>query len=68
MGLFDRLLGNDQERASKYQGRESASQAAARKRREGHRRNLTTTARQGQAWEDADRARDRRGGWRRTTW
>lgn len=24
--------------------------------------------RKGQAWEDADRAAERRGGWRRTTW
>ncbi len=66
MGFWDRVLGNDHERAERYEGRESASEAAARKRREGHRRNLTTTARQGQAWEDADRQRDRRGGWYRT--
>lgn len=29
-------------------------------------RSATRAARQGQAWEDADRARDRRGGWYRT--
>ncbi|NJP74327.1 hypothetical protein [Streptomyces sp. C1-2] len=36
------------------------------------RRAKTTSARradrQGQAWEDADRQAERRGGWRRTTW
>jgi hypothetical protein len=34
-------------------------------RRAGHRRNLTNTARQGQAWEDTDRQQDRRGRWYR---
>ena len=28
-------------------------------------RSATRAARQGQAWEDADRARDKRGGWYR---
>jgi hypothetical protein len=65
MGLLDRLLGNDRERAARYEGRESASETAARKRREGHRRNLTRVARQGQAWEDRDRQQERRGGWYR---
>ncbi|MGW5477672.1 hypothetical protein [Streptomyces sp. NPDC004008] len=38
MGFLDRLLGNDRERAAtQYAGRESASETAARKRREGHR-------------------------------
>jgi hypothetical protein len=69
MAFLDRLFGNDHERAAtQYAGRESASQAAARKRREGHRRNATRAARQGQAWEDRDRARDRKGGWRLTDW
>lgn len=66
MGLFSRLLGNDHERAAQYEGRESATQTAARKRREGHHRNLRANAAAGQAWEDADRQQDRRGGWYRT--
>jgi hypothetical protein len=38
MGFLDRLFGNDHERAAtRYADRESASDAAARKRREGHR-------------------------------
>ena len=50
----------------KYQGRESATQQAARTRRQSHRRSVLGTARQGQAWEDADRAdeRARRGPYR----
>jgi hypothetical protein len=67
MGFLDRLLGNDHERAAQYDGRESASAASARKRREGHRRNATRADRQGQAWEDRDRASDRKGGWYRST-
>lgn len=50
--------------ATKYAGRESASQRAARvedddsaSRRRGHRRSLLGAARQGQAWEDRDRSR-----------
>ncbi|MGW2209931.1 hypothetical protein [Streptomyces sp. NPDC001781] len=31
-------------------------------------RNATKAARKGQAWEDADRARDRKGGTRLTRW
>lgn len=69
MGFLDRLFGNDHERATtQYAGRESASDEAARRRREGHRRNVTKAARQGQAWEDRDRARDRKGGTRTWTW
>jgi hypothetical protein len=37
MGWLDRLLGDDHARAANYQGRESASEAAARKRRQAHR-------------------------------
>ncbi|MFE2353452.1 hypothetical protein [Streptomyces parvulus] len=66
MSFLDRLLGNDQQRAAKYAGRESASDRAARKRRESYRRNVAKTARQGQAWEDRDRANERRGGWYRS--
>ncbi len=65
MGLLDRLFGDDHERATKYEGRESASESAASRRRQGHRRNLTKTARKGQAWEDRDRQQDRKGGWYR---
>jgi hypothetical protein len=49
---------------SDYSGRETRGQRAARKeaadsakRRKGHRRSATATARQGQAWEDRDRSR-----------
>ncbi|MFI7293989.1 hypothetical protein [Streptomyces sp. NPDC050121] len=43
----------------KYTGRESATQQAARTRRQGHRRSLLGTARAGQAWEDQDRKQER---------
>lgn len=43
----------------KYQGRESATQQAARTRRQSHRRSLLGTARAGQAWEDQDRQQER---------
>jgi hypothetical protein len=67
MSIWDRLFGNDQQRAAtKYAGRESASETAARRRREGHRRNVTRAARKGQAWEDRDRLQDRKGGWYRS--
>ncbi|MFE6989192.1 hypothetical protein, partial [Streptomyces pharetrae] len=65
MGFLDRILGDDRERAARYEGRESASETAARRRRRGHRRSIPDAAHQGQAWEDQDRARDQRGGWRR---
>ena len=65
--LFNR--GSDQQlAATKYQGRESASETAAKARRAGHRRSLLGTARQGQAWEDRDRAREKRGRDRHTNW
>ncbi|MFF6829621.1 hypothetical protein [Streptomyces longwoodensis] len=53
--LLDTLLGNDRERAAspRYAGRESATDRAARKRREGHRRRgAAQAAAKGQAWED----------------
>ncbi|MDX3645223.1 hypothetical protein [Streptomyces sp. MB09-02B] len=34
-------------------------------RRASHRRNLRANAAAGQAWEDADRQQDKRGGWYR---
>lgn len=57
MGFLDRLLGNDQERAAHYEGRESASESAARKRRERHHRNVGKAAAEGEAWERKDRRR-----------
>lgn len=70
MGLFSNLFGgNDRQLAeTKYAGRESASEQAARRRREGHRRSIRAAADAGEAWEQADRRRERRGGWRKTNW
>ena len=52
MSFLDRLFGNDRALAAQYQGRESATETASRKRRESHRRNLTSNARRQQARED----------------
>lgn len=68
MGFLDRLFGNDHERAAtRYAGRESATDRAARTRRAGHRNGgALRAARQGQAWEDGDRQREKnRGRFRR---
>lgn len=68
MGFLDRLLGNDHHRAAtKYAGQESATDRAARQRRNAHRRAIPNAASKGQAWEDADRMaeRQRRGPYRR---
>lgn len=62
---FFGLVGNDQKLAQQYGG-ESASDKAARKRREGHHRNARAADQQGQEWEDAERSRQYRGGWRRS--
>ncbi|MER7761335.1 hypothetical protein [Streptomyces sp. NPDC097619] len=66
---FFGLIGNDRQMAgTTYDKRESASEKASRKRRENHRRTLTATAREGQAWEDSERQRQDHGGrrsWRR---
>lgn len=62
MSWLDRVLGNDHERAARYDG-PSASETAAAKRRAGHRRSIPKAAAKGQAWEDRDRAQDRKGGW-----
>ncbi|MGW6481299.1 hypothetical protein ACWGDS_25960 [Streptomyces sp. NPDC055059] len=67
MGLFSRRS-DAETAATKYEGRESATAKAARGRREGHRRSVPGTAAKGQAWEDADRASERRGGDRVTNW
>ena len=69
MGLFSNLFGSgDRQLAeTKYAGRESASEQAARRRREGHRRNISRASAQGEAWEKADRQRFRTGSrWNRT--
>lgn len=68
MSIFSRR--SDREVAkSKYAGRESASQTAARARRTSYwRRGVPQAAAAGQAWEDADRRRDQRGGERQTDW
>lgn len=66
MGFLDRLLGNDHQRAAtRYADRESASERAARQRRQGHHHSATAAAREGQAWEARDRAQDRKGKWYR---
>lgn len=50
--------GNDRELAeTSYSGRESASDRAARKRRDGHRRNITKAAAKAERWEQQDRRR-----------
>lgn len=63
MGLLDRLLARDRNLAdTRYAGRESASETAARKRRaKYHSGSATKAARRGQKWEDTDRRRERYG-------
>jgi hypothetical protein len=60
MGLrdFARTLrpGNDQQLAAALNTQTRVNRS----------RSATKAARQGQAWEDADRNRDKRGGWYRT--
>ncbi|MFE3144269.1 hypothetical protein [Streptomyces scopuliridis] len=63
---FFGLIGNDKQMATTYSGRESASDKAARKRRQGHRRSAAAADRQGQAWEASERQRQDRGGWWRS--
>jgi len=67
MGALSWLFGgNDHELArTRYAGRESASDEAARKRREQHQSKAAKAARQGQRWEAKDRKRDKRGS---TSW
>ena len=59
MGFFDRLFGNDHERAeAHYSGRESASDRASRKRRDNHRsKGIRRAADAGDKWEQKDRRR-----------
>ena len=62
MGLIPAWLrgGNDQQLAADLRADTS------RRNRTGHRRSgAARAARQGQAWEDRDRANDQRGGWYR---
>lgn len=56
MGFLDKLFGNDHERAAKYDG-PSASETAAARRREGHRRSIAKAERAARRWEAADRRR-----------
>ncbi|WP_327671856.1 MULTISPECIES: hypothetical protein [unclassified Streptomyces] len=67
MKLFRRTSDADLA-ATKYEGCESATDKAARGRREGHRRHVPDAAAKGQAWEDKDRAAERRGRDRVTDW
>ncbi len=67
MGWLFNRGGDHQLAQTKYSGRESASDSAARARRTGHRRNTTRTAREGQAWEDNDRQRHPVTSWFRRT-
>ncbi|MFJ3274087.1 hypothetical protein [Streptomyces sp. NPDC086776] len=64
MSFFGRIFSSDRELAeTKYAGRESASEKAARKQKSKERatraRDIRAAARAGQAWEDADRRRER---------
>jgi hypothetical protein len=69
VSLLGRLFGGGNDRqlaATKYAGRESASDSAARGRRTSHRNSgANRAARKGQAWEDRDRKQDKRGTWYR---
>ncbi|MFJ3714020.1 MULTISPECIES: hypothetical protein [unclassified Streptomyces] len=64
---FFGLIGNDDDLAKQYKGRESASGKAARRRRRGHHHNAVKADREGQAWEADERSRQDRGGWFRST-
>ncbi|MCE4943471.1 hypothetical protein LVX13_10055 [Streptomyces albulus] len=60
---FFGLIGNDRAMAATtYNNRESASERAGRKRRAAHHRNAQAADRKGQAWENAERARQDRPG------
>ena len=47
--------------------RELAAGLSAQRRRD-HRRSIPAVAAEAEEWEQADRARDRRDGWRHTNW
>lgn len=60
MSLLGRLLGGNDHQlaATKYAGREAASTAAARKRRENHRsKGIAKAEKAARKWEAADRRR-----------
>lgn len=59
MGFFDWLVARDRRlAATKYAGRESASDQAARVRREKHRsKGVKRATSQGERWEQRDRRR-----------
>ncbi|MGW0596129.1 hypothetical protein ACWD11_03175 [Streptomyces sp. NPDC002776] len=59
MGFLSWLGGGDDRELAdaSYSGRESATDRAARKRREGHRRSIGDAAAKGEAWEAKDRKR-----------
>ncbi|MGW6459120.1 hypothetical protein ACWF94_24890 [Streptomyces sp. NPDC055078] len=64
MGILDRLFPDDRQiAASKFSGRESATEAATRKRQAEDRtkraKSAAEAARAGQAWEEQDRRRFR---------
>lgn len=61
------LLGNFARSLKPGNDRELAADLSAQNRA-GHRRSVPKAAREGQAWEDKDRANDRKGGWRITNW
>ncbi|MEU3602250.1 hypothetical protein ABZ714_26560 [Streptomyces sp. NPDC006798] len=64
---FFGLIGNDTRMAaSTYNGRESATERASRRRRAAHHRSAAKVDREGQAWEDRERRSQDRGGWWRT--
>ena len=69
LGRFMRSLtpGNDHQLAARdYPGHESASDEAARKRRERHRgQGSQRAAARGQRWDAKDRTQDRKGTWYR---
>lgn len=69
MGFLDRRLKAANPYASNpsTKDREKAARKAAKQggRRSGSARSVRHAAAQGQAWEDADRQQDRKGGWYR---
>ncbi|WP_424217726.1 hypothetical protein ACN20G_36825 (plasmid) [Streptomyces sp. BI20] len=62
---FFGLFGSESSNRETYSGRESASDKAARKRRERHHREAAQADRDGWAWDAAERERHSRRGRRR---
>lgn len=65
MGWLDRVLGNDHERAARYDAPSASETAAAKRRTSYWKSGVARAAREGQAWEDRDRQQDRKGKWYR---